>query len=424
MLTTDQNERLTRVGPGTPMGNLFRRYWLPVLLSEELPAPDCAPVPVRILCEDLVAFRDTQGRVGLLHDACPHRGASLSFGRNEQGGLRCIFHGWKFDLNGACVDMPNYTGPANAKPQIVTTAYPTREAGGAVWAYMGPAATMPPFREFGWMAVPPAHRGVWKVLHEANFLQGMERDLDTVHTPIHRTLKDDEAKAGKSLLEIVRSELGSSTMEVERTGYGLRSVAVQPANDGQDYIRITPFVMPAFLFVWPVANSGDGRGFAFVPRDDTSCWHFIHLYNADKPIDPGYRRTRGLEGLDTSFRKLRNIDNRYLQDRDAMKSRSYNGVQGIIIEDHMLAEIQGPVVDRSREHLLEADLPVVELRRILLEALEICAAGGELPGLDPFIPYVQIGGRDYLKPAATPWKTISPAEDAGIAPPENNSGKA
>ncbi len=415
MLSREENERLTRVGPGTPMGTLFRRYWLPVLLSDELPGPDCAPVQVRILGEDLVAFRDSHGRVGLLRDACPHRGASLSFGRSEQDGLRCVFHGWKFDITGACVDMPNYTGPENARPSLRTTAYPVREAGNAVWAYMGPADKMPAFREFGWMTVPPAHRGVWKVLHEANFLQGMERDLDTVHTPIHRTLKDAEAKAGKSLLELVRAELGSSTMEVERTGYGLRSVAVQPAKDGQEYIRITPFVMPAFLFVWPVANSGDGRGFAFVPRDDHSCWHFIHLYNPARPIDPGYQKTRGLEELDDAHRKLRNIDNRYRQDRESMKTSSYNGVQGIIIEDHMLAEIQGPVVDRTREHLLDSDLPVVELRRSLTDALDACSSGANLPGINPDIPYARIGGCDFLKPAASPWRDISPAEDSPAA---------
>lgn len=410
-MTKEETERLVRVGPGTPMGELFRRYWLPVVLLEELPQPDGAPVPVRILGEDLVAFRDSAGRPGLLAAACPHRGASLAFARNEEGGLRCIFHGWKFDVSGQCTDMPNFTGPEARRPQVRAKSYPVREAGGSLWAYMGPADRMPPFRDFGWMDMPSGHRGVWKVLQECSFAQGMERDLDTVHTPAHRTLKEDERRAGKSLLELVRAEYGSTAMEVERTGYGLRSVGLSPLRESEEYVRITTFVMPCFLFVWPVAGSGDNRGFAFVPRDDTSCWHFIHLYNPDKPIDAGYRKTRGLEGLDGNFRKLRNIDNNYQQDREAMKDRLYNGVQGIIIEDHMLAEIQGPIADRSQEHLLDSDLPVVELRRYLLEALRLCEQGLPLPGTDASVPYRQINGCDYIKPRSTPWRELSPAED-------------
>jgi phthalate 4,5-dioxygenase oxygenase subunit len=411
MLTREQNERLTRVGPGTPMGELFRRYWLPVALSEELPQPDCAPVRVQVLGEELVAFRDSSGRIGLLQERCPHRGASLAYGRTEEGGLRCIYHGWKFDVSGACLDAPNVTKPGFCST-LRAKSYPVRETAGAVWAYMGSEKSPPPFRDFGWTKVPDAQRRVWKVLQESNFAQGMERDLDTVHTPTHRILKDEEARAGARLLDIVREQYGNVTMETERTGYGLRSIALQPAGDAQEYVRITTFVMPCFLFVWPVAGSGDCRAFAFVPRDDHSFWHFIHLYNAGKPIDDGYRRTRGLDRLDAAFRKLDNIDNRHGQDREAMKSRLFNGVRGVIIEDHMLAEIQGPVADRSAEHLVDSDLPVVEFRRLMLDALDACAAGRTLPGSDGSIPYHLIDGRDFTKPRDVPWSQVSPPEDS------------
>jgi len=409
-MSPEDNRRLTRVGPGTPMGELFRRYWLPVMLSEELPQPDCAPVRVRILCEDLVAFRATDGSIGLLEDACPHRGASLSYGRAEANGLRCIFHGWKFDVAGRCVDMPNVA--AADRFQMDARAYPTREVGGAVWAYMGPAAKMPPFREFGWIGLPEGQRGVWKVLQEANFLQGMERDLDTVHTPTHRGLKDDEAARGDSLLQLVLRDYGAARMEVERTAYGLRSVALQPAGDAHQYVRITPFVLPCFLFVWALANSTDFRGFAFVPRDDETTWHFIHLYNAERAINPQYGVTRGLDRIDAQFRKLQNMDNRHMQDRHAMATTSFNGVRGIIVEDHMLAEIQGPLVDRTREHLVPTDAPVVALRTVLMDALDALDRGLDAPAIDERIPFARIAGWDFRTANTSRWQDVRPAENA------------
>src|SRR3954469_5345557 len=147
MLSKEDNDILCRVGPGTLMGNLLRRYWMPALLSNELPAPDCPPIRVRLLCEDLIAFRDTSGSVGLVKNSCPHRGASMFFGRNEENGLRCVYHGWKFDTTGTCVDMPSEPAESNFKTKVRIGAYPTQESGGIVWCYMGPPATMTPFRD-------------------------------------------------------------------------------------------------------------------------------------------------------------------------------------------------------------------------------------------------------------------------------------
>ena len=174
MLNKQDNETLCRVGPGTLMGNLLRRYWTPALLSEELPQADCPPVRVRLLSEDLIAFRDTTGRVGLVANACPHRGASLFFGRNEEAGLRCVYHGWKFDTEGTCTDMPSEPAESNFKTKVRVRAYPTHESGGIVWTYMGPAEAMPAFRDFGSESMPPEQWRASKIKGHCNWVQGLE----------------------------------------------------------------------------------------------------------------------------------------------------------------------------------------------------------------------------------------------------------
>ena len=187
MLTPAENELLTRIGPGTPMGSMFRRYWLPALLSEELPDPDGTPVRFRLMGEDLVAFRDSGGGVGVLEEHCPHRQASLALGRNEEGGLRCIYHGWKFDRSGVCLDIPTEPPELRFKEKMRARAYPARESGGLVWTYMGPPELDPPFREFQWLSQPAGFFKEFKTLEECNYAQAIEGGLDEAHTPIlHR----------------------------------------------------------------------------------------------------------------------------------------------------------------------------------------------------------------------------------------------
>src|SRR6476661_2380624 len=181
MLNEEDNELITRVGPGTPMGNLIRQYWIPGMMSSELPSPDCPPVRVRLLSENLIAFRTTSGAVGVIQDACPHRGASMFFGRNEEDGLRCVYHGWKFDVAGACTDMPSEPAESNFKSKVRAGAYPTHESGGIVWTYMGPKATMPAFRDLGTDAIPPEQTRAMKQLTYCNWLQALEGNLDTSH---------------------------------------------------------------------------------------------------------------------------------------------------------------------------------------------------------------------------------------------------
>src|ERR1700722_431035 len=181
MLSKEENELLTQTGPGTPMGELFRRFWLPALLSSELPEPDCAPVKLTILSEDLVAFRDSEGRVGVLERYCPHRGSSLFWGRNEESGLRCVYHGWKFDVTGSCVDMPNEPMESRFREKIRTTAYPTEERGGVIWIYMGPKDLHPQMPELEWTLVPENQRYVTKRITACNYLQNVEGEVDSAH---------------------------------------------------------------------------------------------------------------------------------------------------------------------------------------------------------------------------------------------------
>ena len=230
MLTAEQNELLTRTGPGTPMGETMRRYWLPALLSRELPEPDGPPVRVKLLGELLVAFRDTSGRVGLLEEHCPHRGASLWLGRNEENGLRCVYHGWKFDVDGRCLGMMNE--PVEFKELVRARSYPTEEMGGMVWAYLGPPDRRPPPPRFGYTQADPDQLALTKVVEECNWLQALEGGIDTSHAPImHRALKENPAQPGLPYNgPFVQGR--APVLEVDVTDYGYRYFGVRGLRPG------------------------------------------------------------------------------------------------------------------------------------------------------------------------------------------------
>ena len=218
MLSKEDNELVTRIGPGTPMGAVMRRYWMPAMLSEELRDRDGAPARVRLLGEDLVAFRDTAGKIGLLAQNCPHRGASLFFGRNEEEGLRCVYHGWKFDVTGACVDMPNEPPESNFKHKVHATAgYPCLEKGGVIWTYMGPPEKQPPLPEYEWMRLPEGHGYVSKTYEDCNFLQGIEGGVDSSHSSfLHRSFDRMNAELGIASLERQRKSRNASPLLLYR----------------------------------------------------------------------------------------------------------------------------------------------------------------------------------------------------------------
>lgn len=414
MLSAEENELLTHTGPGSPMGALFRRYWLPALLSEELSEPDGAPVPVDILGERLVAFRDTSGHVGLVEERCAHRGASLLYARNEEGGLRCIFHGWKYDAAGRCLDMPTEPDQSPAKPLVRLRAYPAREAGGVVWAYLGPSEKQPPFPQFSWLTLPLEQCRVFKILQECNYAQALERDIDPAHIPIaHRRLTAEQVRAGARLADLDRRET-VPRVEVEDTRHGFRYAALRPRDASTEHVRMTSYVMPCYLILGPTPG-GNRVSMGVVPRDDHTNWHFLFRFNPEGPADiHEYMESRGLYRIDINRRKVQNLDNKHGQGRQAMRHWNFTGIEGVIIEDHALAEIQGPITDRTREHLGPTDNAIVTLRRTLLAAVQTVAEGRDAPGLDASIPFERITGADFLKPVEVPWREAFPL-DPGLS---------
>ena len=378
MLSPADNDLLCQTGPGTPMGNLFRRYWVPVLLSQELPEADGAPVPVQIMSELLVAYRASDGSVGLMQEKCPHRATSLVLARNEENGLRCIYHGWKFDQAGQCTDMP--TEPADSKfhEKVRARAYPCVEAGGMVWAYMGPAGKQPPFPRYYWMDLPRDQWEAWKILQENNYAQAIEGGIDSAHVEfLHGTL--ERAKAGRE---------HPPRIELESTRYGFRYAALRDFPDKVG-VRITPFVMPWTTFV-PGAPGATKIWHAWVPKDDGACWEFDIHYNEAKPYDKSLRAYQWGFNTDETGRKVQNLSNLYLQDRQAMKTHSFSGIDGVRVQDQAAQETMGRIIDRTQEHLGTTDLAVIAMRRILLQSARNLQQGIDPPAVQPDLPFADI----------------------------------
>jgi phthalate 4,5-dioxygenase len=368
------------------MGELFRRFWLPVALSRELPNPDCPPVRLRILSEDLIAFRDTRGRVGLLARYCPHRGASLFFGRNEENGLRCVYHGWKFDTAGACIDMPNEPPECSLKHKIRQIAYPTREAGGVIWAYMGPQATMPELPQLEWTLVPQNHVYVHKRLQHCNYLQNIEGEVDSSHVSfLHREFRSEKfnaAIAGQVLL--TQAKDSAPKFLVEETESGLAIGARRNWDADQYYWRVTQFLMPSFTLI--PSEAGTPINFtAAVPVDDMNMVGFTVTWLPDRPLNNDDIRTieswigAYAEVDPETFEPIANRANDYLIDRDKQRSENFTGMRGIREEDMAVQEDQfgGPITDRTKEHLGTSDAGVIALRRRLLNAVRNLKRGQE-----------------------------------------------
>jgi len=255
MLSREDNELLTRVGPGTPMGEYVRRFWIPVALSAELPEPDGDPRRVRLLGQDLVLFRDTKGRVGLIDEHCPHRLASLYFGRNEECGIRCIYHGWKFDVSGACVDMPSEPPTSNFKHKIRATAYPTRERGGLIWGYLGPPETIGDFPAFEWLDLPPSHLYASRWQTECNFVQAMEGEMDTSHVGFLHSRVDRLAEDKMQLTGAFFHEDRAPKFHIERTAYGMVAAGRRDVEGDKSFWRMNQLLLPFYSMIPPVPGN-------------------------------------------------------------------------------------------------------------------------------------------------------------------------
>jgi phthalate 4,5-dioxygenase oxygenase subunit len=409
MLSREDNARLTGVERGTPMGATMRRYWIPALLARELPEPDGPPVRVRLLGEDLVAFRDTRGRVGLLDEFCPHRRASLFFGRNEECGLRCVYHGWKYDVDGRCVDMMNEPEERQFKDKIFIASYPTEEVGGVVWAYMGPPERKPAPPAFAWTRIPATHIQVSKVIQESNWLQGLEGGIDTSHAPIlHRLLTTSTTRPGfKPDNPFVRGK--APTLEVDITDYGYRYAGVRPLDEASFHVRTYHFILPFHQIRPSRSESGVPlvAGHMWVPIDDENTMVYNWEYSDSAPLTAEDRLERRLGNgpLDvdqTTFRAIRNRRNNYLLDRQVQKAESFTGIDGINVQDRAVQEGMGAIVDRSREHLGPADRAIIQARRLLLEAVGVVSEGGTPRGIEP--TYATLAAAEAVLPRGADWR--------------------
>jgi len=392
MLSAEMNELLTRPGPGTRMGDLWRRYWVPALMSTEVPEPDGPPVRVRLLGEDLVAFRDTTGSVGLVSAYCPHRRAPMFFGRNEEAGLRCVYHGWKFDSAGNCVDMPSEPPDSIFRTKINIAAYPTYEVGGLVWAYLGPRAEMPAFPGYEWLRAPATHRRVSKTLEHANWLQALEGGIDTAHSSFVHNNDLSDASRLKSIDQ-------HPQLEVERTDYGFRYAGIRSVSGDRRYVRAYQYLMPA-MQMRAAFLTGSGsprelptlRGHIWVPIDDewTMVYNWICSADQEREITDAFwekhEKTAGRgadDYIEGSYRLKRNLDNDFLVDREMQRSRTYTGITGLNTQDFAVQEGMGPICDRTQEHLGTSDKAIIMARRLLREALDDIAEGRQPGGSDP-----------------------------------------
>jgi phthalate 4,5-dioxygenase oxygenase subunit len=376
MLSQQENELLVRTGPSTPGGDLMRNYWQPIALVSDFPA-DCAPAPVRILGEDLVLFRDDQGRIGLLGLHCSHRGADLSYGRVENGGLRCLYHGWLFDIGGQCLDMPAESPSiaAKYKGEVRHTAYPCVERGGLIFAYMGKGET-PVFPDYEFLNADESHRFVSMARIDCNYLQGLEGEIDPAHLSyLHRPIakKDTRSVPGSDKpADQFYKEQVSPELSVERTGFGLRIYSVRDADAQSQYLRVTNFIMPnKAAIVGDVGRIGEGYSVFFhVPIDDVTHWRFEVTHNRVRPLEKEKYIAELEQELLPDKSKVRNIANRYLQNRAAMKTDNFNGMgDSFLVHDSFATETQGPIYDRSKEFLGSSDKCIVAARRLLLDAI-------------------------------------------------------
>ncbi|WP_245150584.1 Rieske 2Fe-2S domain-containing protein [Pollutimonas harenae] len=380
------------------MGQLLRRFWMPILLSEELPEPGCPQKKVKILGEDLLAFRDSDGRLGLVHPVCPHRGANLYYGRNEEGGLRCVFHGWKFDVEGNCVDMP--TAPCNSpyKDRMKITAYPVKEAGNIIWAYLGPAEHMPDLHSMEFLLVPESHRYVSKKWQDCNWVQCLEGAIDTAHFSfLHMVIASDEKKA----LDLMQhAAIGSQSVKNDRIRWvkedpmpkfeinefpaGLTIGGARQADNDELYWRIAQFLMPNHALV-PSAFPGENyHGQTWAPASDTSCWIYNYTWNPDRPLTEEEREAcrKGMTvhaEVDENYYPIRGPHNDYLLDREEQKHSSFTGIKGVSEQDAAVQNSQGPIVDRSKENLGATDIGLVKFRQYMLKRAKALAQEGQEP---------------------------------------------
>jgi phthalate 4,5-dioxygenase len=395
-MNKEMAETLVRVGPGTPMGTLLRRYWVPVLLQNEIAQRDCAPVRVKILGEKLLAFRDSEGRPGLVGEFCAHRGASLFLGRNEEGGIRCSYHGWKYDVDGRCMELPS--APQLA-PKMSIKAYPCIEQGGILWAYMGPPDKRPQPPGLEWTRLPESHRYVSKRLQESGYLQAMEGGIDTTHASwVHRFELDQDPMHQRAQANKYIKADRNAVFDVFDAPHGLEIYGRRNGEADSFYWRVTQWIFPWFTLIPPFGPHAMG-GHIWVPIDDENCWAWSINFLPDRPL-PEEELSAMKQGLGIhvkyipgTFQPLANRGNDWLIDREAQKGkRTFSGVEGFSIQDASLQESMGPLQDYEAEHLVATDKPIAMTRRALYDAVLRLQQGIDPPALDTASQAVRAAG--------------------------------
>lgn len=390
MLSHEQNEILTRVGKGTPMGNTMRRYWHPIALSTELPQPDGDPIRAKLLGETFVVFRDSNGKVGVMDELCLHRGASMALGRVEDGGIRCLYHGWKFDVSGKLLDTPNHADP-RVKERLHAKAYPVREQSGLIWTYIGPKEHEPVFREYAYDKVPSGQRILFKLVVKANYLQMWEGGTDSSHVSIlHSNVTRPgwlaESGGAPPVNDMVNPAWDdmSPQLEIENTGFGFHYVGKRKsAQPGQSNIRLVPLFMPTGRII----EFPDFYTTVFdTPLDDETTASYLIDASDTRPLNLEDRLTRSGLREERFFKDshfMASWDNQFHQDRQAMREkRSWSGFHGITQEDAVISTSMGPIYDRTTEHLVAADAAIVRLRQRLLDSVRLCESGQRPIGVD------------------------------------------
>ena len=410
MLSATDNAYLNTSKPNTPMGNYLRCHWHPVALSEEVAKPDCAPIRLKVMGEDLLLFRDSKGNTGLIEPFCAHRGADLFFGRNEECGIRCIYHGWKYDIHGNCIDMPNVPKDAAYHGKIKIKAYPTQEFADMVWAYMGPPDIQPfevPQLEAG--LVPPSHRYVTKRLVECNWTHSMEGALDTahfsfLHMPAPAFRKDDSSNiaADESRIRWLRNDPAPRFKIIDHE-VGFLIGGARNADPGDHYWRLTQYMLPTHSITPSAMPNETYYGYSWVPIDDHSCWMYVYAWHPDQAISDEERKKyiKGGYGqfaeLGPGYVPLRNRSNSYLMSRDEQKNISFTGIRGIAEQDQMAQESQGYMIDRTKENLSPTDVGIIRFRKLLLQEAKAFAAGKKPDSPHKAKDYCVRGGGAHTK---------------------------
>jgi len=424
MLSKADNEYLCRIGPGTPMGNVMRQYWIPAVRSDELPEPDCAPVRTMLLGEKLIAFRTTSGEVGLIQNHCPHRGASLFFGRNEEEGLRCVYHGWKFDVTGQCIDMPNEPAESNFKTKVKATAYPCKERNGIIWTYMGPRATPPPLPDFEANMLGPDTYDISMIHRPCNWMQGWEGEMDTVHQAFLHSGHVKPEHTTPDTLDYWIAKTPAPLFSVIETDFGTSYGAWRPAGEDTYYWRIAHMLFPFYAQIPTGAIGYEVRFAAYVPMDDEHTMHWeigARVNNAEerpawagrggRPTGPESRARREKELYHPNttdwfgrFNMKQCWDNDYLIDRQAQREmKIWTGIEGIRQQDMAVTESMGAIYDRSSEHLGTTDALIIRTRRKLIQTAKALQEHGITPpGVDQPEVYRQRSGGVVL-PRGVDW---------------------